>query len=150
MICMRQFSDEFRLRGRSLVEIWERYGTAVTRHQSIGRVKFHGKKITAEALTNAAVMAFLDMDEREQERLLAAYIPRIEALQLGELEPAAQASPPAEVEADRTERLADDKVSGVFMGGKRVGEAVPRVPGDPTLPKDPPAEEGRRSRRSRG
>ena len=77
---MRKLSYEYKLPGRSLAEVYERFHGALTRHRTVGRVKFSGRKLSAEAMVNAVMLSFLDMDEAQQEVILAAYVPRFEAM----------------------------------------------------------------------
>lgn len=80
MICMRKLSYEFKIPGRSIPEVYERFNRALTRHKSAGKVKFSGRKLSAEAMTNAVVLSFLDLTEAQQEQVLARYVPRFEAM----------------------------------------------------------------------
>lgn len=80
MIVMRKLSYEYKLPGRSLAEVYERFHGALNRHRALGRVRFSGRKLSAEAMVNAVMLSFLDMDEGRQEAILASYVPRFEAL----------------------------------------------------------------------
>ena len=77
---MRKLSYEYKLPGRSLAEVYERFHGALNRHRALGRVRFSGRKLSAEAMVNAVILSFLDMDEGRQEAILASYVPRFEAM----------------------------------------------------------------------
>jgi hypothetical protein len=92
---MRKLSYEYKLPGRSIPEVYERFNQSLIRHQGSGRTKFMARKLSAEALTNAIALHFLDLDFDEQERILALYVPRFEALLSAEPD----ADPPQTVNA---------------------------------------------------
>ncbi len=77
---MRKLSYEYKLPGRSLAEVYERFHGALNRHRAVGRVKFSGRKLSAEAMVNAVMLSFLDLDEGRQEAILASYVPQFEAM----------------------------------------------------------------------
>ncbi len=77
---MRKLSYDYKLPGRSLAEVYERFHGALNRHKAVGRVKFSGRKLSAEAMVNAVMLSFLDLDEGQQEAILASYVPRFEAM----------------------------------------------------------------------
>lgn len=77
---MRKLSYDYKLPGRSLAEVYERFHGALNRHKAVGRVKFSGRKLSAEAMVNAVILSFLDLNEGQQEAILSAYVPRFEAM----------------------------------------------------------------------
>lgn len=77
---MRKLSYDYKLPGRSLAEVYERFHGALNRHRAVGRVKFSGRKLSAEAMVNAVMLSFLDLDEGQQEVILAFYVPQFEAM----------------------------------------------------------------------
>jgi hypothetical protein len=80
MIAMRKLSYEYKLPGRSIPEVYERFSQSLIRHQGMGRIKFTGRKLSAEAVVNAVVMRFLDLPVDDQARVLAEYVPRFESM----------------------------------------------------------------------
>src|ERR671921_867844 len=80
IIEMRKLSYDFKLPGRSLAEVYERFHGALNRHRAVGRIKFNGRKLSAEAMVNAVILSFLDLDEGQQEAILSTYVPRFEAM----------------------------------------------------------------------
>ncbi len=77
---MGKLSYEYKLPGRSLAEVYERFHGALNRHRAVGRVKFSGRKLSAEAMVNAVILSFLELDEGRQEAILSLYVPRFEAM----------------------------------------------------------------------
>ncbi len=77
---MRKLSDSYKIPGRSLPEVYERFNQALLRHQGPAGVKFCGRKLSAEAMTNAIAIHFLDMDFAAQEFILTEYVPRFERM----------------------------------------------------------------------
>lgn len=92
---MRKLSYEFKLPGRSIPEVYERFNQSLTRHQGSGRVKFSGRKLSAEALVNAVMLHFLDMPHDAQAGIVARYVPAFEAMLAEEGDPQPQAPPAA-------------------------------------------------------
>jgi hypothetical protein len=77
---MRKLSYDYKLPGRSLAEVYERFHGSLNRHRAVGRVKFSGRKLSAEAMVNAVILSFLDLDEGEQEAILSTYVPQFEKM----------------------------------------------------------------------
>jgi hypothetical protein len=80
MTCMEDLSYEYKLPGRSIARVHERFSNALARHQSIGKTKFRGRKLSAEGMVNAIMLRFLDLTFQDQAKVLAAYVPKFEAL----------------------------------------------------------------------
>lgn len=80
MDLMEDLSYEYKLPGRSISTVHARFGHALTRHQSSGKIKFRGRKLSAEAVVNAVVLRFLDLSFQDQARVLAAYVPKFEQM----------------------------------------------------------------------
>ena len=111
MTGMRNLEDSFKIPARSIPEITDRFATAVSRQKNIVRRPFGDrKKITAEVITNAVVLHFLTLSERQQDELLDRFVPALVSMLAGESAslpasppeaPATQASPPR-ITADLT------------------------------------------------
>jgi hypothetical protein len=80
MVGMRKLSYEYKIPGRSIAEVYDRFNQALLHHQKPGRVKFCGRKLSAEALTNAAALFFLDLSMDQQEEVLSRYVPQFEMM----------------------------------------------------------------------
>lgn len=72
------YSDK--IPGRSIPSIKERFGNVLLYFQAGKRVPFRGNQLSGEALTNALVLHFLDLDRAEQEAILKRYVPIFEGL----------------------------------------------------------------------
>lgn len=92
MNAMKDLTYTYKLPSRSIASIHERFNVALARHQS-GTTKFRGRKLTGEALMNAAMLRFLELSTEEQARVLAAYVPRFEAMLEDDGEPGSHPAP---------------------------------------------------------
>ena len=80
MACMAKISTDYKLAGRSVQPIYERFQASLARFKGEGRIRFQARKLTAEAMVNAVILRFLDLPHADQERVLDDYVPRFEAL----------------------------------------------------------------------
>lgn len=80
MARMAKLSYREKLPGRSVQAVRDLYDDALCLHQRARKIHFGGRRITAEAFTNAAMLWFLDHDFDEQERILMEYVPRFVAM----------------------------------------------------------------------
>lgn len=76
---MRELSDDFKLSVRSVAEVFAVLNDLDTRFGRSKRVKFRGKRMTREALVNAAVLHLGSLPAQEQEVALAGSVARLEA-----------------------------------------------------------------------
>jgi hypothetical protein len=141
MTLMSKISTDYKLAGRSVQPIYERFQASLARFKGEGRLRFQGRKLTAEAMVNAVILRFLDLNHSDQERVLAEYVPRFEAMlagddvaekQHGEGEETGQGSAPRKQEPPRivamqdlteaTERLVREKERPKKRGATKKGE----------------------------
>ena len=66
--------------GRSVAEVTERFENEVARQSGGRAMQFHGQKVTAEAITNAIVMHFLSLSQRERDEILDDYVAKFEEI----------------------------------------------------------------------
>src|SRR5690349_8316725 len=92
---MRQFTNEWKLTARTLKVVWDAMVASVRVFADEGRLKFRGRKMGNEAFINAAVWWLADQDRATQERILRAYLRRMEAYLLTEGDVAIDADPSA-------------------------------------------------------
>jgi hypothetical protein len=88
---MRELSDNFKLSVRSLSQV---FGVLNDLDSAFGRtmaIKFRGKRLTREAIVNAAILHLGSLGSAEQERALTAAIARLEAMLSDDPAPAAPA-----------------------------------------------------------
>lgn len=80
MNCMSKLDVSYKLFGRSIPDIHERFNNLVTWYKSRSSIKYQGRSITNEALGNAIVLRFLELPPEDQHRILAEYIPKLESM----------------------------------------------------------------------
>lgn len=75
MLCMRKLSENYKIPGRSLPEITARFEASLSRQKNVvKRFLFKNKKVSGEVLTNAIVLHFLSLDDREQDEILNRHV----------------------------------------------------------------------------
>lgn len=77
---MGKLSYTEKIPSRSIPFVKERFGNALNFFQAGRRILYRGKQISGEALTNAVILHFLDLDRAEQEAILKQYVPIFEGL----------------------------------------------------------------------
>jgi hypothetical protein len=118
MHAMSKISTDYKLAGRSVQPIYERFQAALARFKGEGRIRFQTRKMTAEAMVNAVILRFLDLPFEDQERVLAEYVPRFEAMvnDQADAEPAPVSDAPRVADhlahRDRTEAMAEKMKGG--------------------------------------
>lgn len=86
MICvarmsgMRDLERLHRIVARSIPEVVGAMERTVTRHGESRAIRFRGRKLSAEAFINAALLHLLDLPEAEQDRALSTAIGRLESI----------------------------------------------------------------------
>lgn len=66
--------------GRTVAEVFGRFENELTRQTALRRKLFHGRKLSAEAMTNAIVLHFLDLPEGERDSIVDRFVPAYESL----------------------------------------------------------------------
>lgn len=80
MFDMKKLSYEFRIPGRSIEAVHNRFERSLLTHQQNRQIKFSGRKLSAEAFVNAIMLNFLDLPEEQQTAMLAREVSRFEAM----------------------------------------------------------------------
>lgn len=107
---MRKLSEKYRLVGRSIREVYTGLKAAETYFADVRGLTFRDRKVGKEAIINAAVWKFLDMDRAQQERVLKTYLPRLETYLVGEDEADREPTGRAEVKShDREESTVENR-----------------------------------------
>jgi hypothetical protein len=84
MIAMLKLSTHYVLPARTAPKILEAFKLLLWKHQTKRKIRFRGRALTGEAVLSAIVLRFLDLSESDQERVLAEYVPRFEAMLAGD------------------------------------------------------------------
>jgi hypothetical protein len=108
-------------------------GQAVTTAKAAEAVRWRGRVATKEAVVNASWLFLADLPEADLERLMAAYIPYLEALMRGEV----PASPglrlaPAPGEPDRAEAPDPPPGGPIIAAVKQANPAAEKADPRPT------------------
>jgi hypothetical protein len=79
---MRNLDEKYKIPGRSIPEIVDRFEGLLSRQKNIVGRKFYDpkRKLPAEVLTNAIILHFLGMTASEQDAALDRYLPELDAL----------------------------------------------------------------------
>jgi hypothetical protein len=97
----RKLSNDYKLTARTVRTVWDGMVSSVRAFADERAIRFRGRKVGNEAFINAAVWHMAEMGRADQERILRAYLPRLESLLLpdeGEADDApAPSDPPRQV-----------------------------------------------------
>jgi hypothetical protein len=77
-----KLSERYKFPSRTHPDLLERFDAALRRYHSKVPVNIGptNRKLTAEAMLNAAILHFLEMEAAERDRVVLANVPRYEAL----------------------------------------------------------------------
>lgn len=81
----KKLSYRDKIPGRSIPEIADRFRDLLTRVQKSRELLFHGRKMTAEAVTNAVMLEFFDLSPDAQLDVMRRKVPQFEAMMNGEV-----------------------------------------------------------------
>jgi hypothetical protein len=96
MLLMSESRKEFSVKipGKTIPEVFHRFELELLRAANGRAIKFNGQKLSAQALTSAIVLHFLDLAEQERDRVVDVYLARYaEMAGVGVQIPGSQAEP---------------------------------------------------------